>query len=352
MKPEEKIAAIIPTYNSRGYLELLIRKLADFSGLIDEIVVVNDGSTDSTSVYLGELRETWASDVVLRLVENPTNKGRYESRLVGAKSTDCSHLIFCDVRLDVSFENIKSIRKLLEQWCCLMPMIAIDEFRSIYSLYWKRTHQWLFPKNYVFDGEGLVINLENFERYTKGTGGLVCLKSDFLGACESMQGGHVLSDDIFLLKFLAEKRGVFVSPTYTIDWEPRQNLLEFAMRMFERGPGFVEYNLVNVRSRFFRIFFIGLLLVCSFYFLLVWFGQGFWFSILLLGSLLFSVLLWQAFSFCKTLQEFARLLPLHVVVVGMLSLGIGWGVLVQLRLLPRIRPIGSRPAPSSLSNQK
>jgi hypothetical protein len=71
---------IIPNYNGRRYLPRLMETVTGQSRPPDEIIVVDDGSTDDGVPYL---REHWPR---VRLIENPRNRGFAASCNVGIRA--------------------------------------------------------------------------------------------------------------------------------------------------------------------------------------------------------------------------------------------------------------------------
>ena len=86
-----KIAAIVPAYNELDRITKVLDaiKAAD---LIDEIVVVSDGSTDGTY-------ELVAADPTVKAVKLETNAGKGGAMRAGAMNTDADVVLFLDADL-------------------------------------------------------------------------------------------------------------------------------------------------------------------------------------------------------------------------------------------------------------
>ena len=56
-----KISLLIPSYNEEKSLEKSIKSALSQTRALDEIIVINDGSTDSTEVILKKLSDTQCS---------------------------------------------------------------------------------------------------------------------------------------------------------------------------------------------------------------------------------------------------------------------------------------------------
>jgi glycosyltransferase involved in cell wall biosynthesis len=85
-----KVAAIIPAYNEEKSIGPVVRAAKD-NNLIDEVIVVDDGSFDMTSVI--------AQDSGGRVVRTENNQGKGRALEKGVQSTDANILLFLDADL-------------------------------------------------------------------------------------------------------------------------------------------------------------------------------------------------------------------------------------------------------------
>jgi glycosyltransferase involved in cell wall biosynthesis len=97
-----KVAAIVPAYNEADRLGAVLEAIGN-AALVDEIVVVNDGSDDNTS-------EVAKSHDLVRLVELTENRGKGGAMHAGASNTDAEVILFLDADLiGITGEAIDSI---------------------------------------------------------------------------------------------------------------------------------------------------------------------------------------------------------------------------------------------------
>lgn len=85
-----KIAAIVPAYNEAKNIGSVLSVLTR-SPLIDEVIVVNDGSTDNTAEVAARYR--------VRVIDLPANVGKGGAMKIGANNTDAEILLFIDADL-------------------------------------------------------------------------------------------------------------------------------------------------------------------------------------------------------------------------------------------------------------
>lgn len=71
-----KISLLIPSYNEEKSLEKSIKSALSQTRALDEIIVINDGSTDSTEVILKKLSLSYPILNVVNLEKNTGNKSK------------------------------------------------------------------------------------------------------------------------------------------------------------------------------------------------------------------------------------------------------------------------------------
>lgn len=71
-----KISLLIPSYNEEKSLEKSIKSALSQTRALDEIIVINDGSTDSTEAILKKLSLAYPILNVVNLEKNTGNKSK------------------------------------------------------------------------------------------------------------------------------------------------------------------------------------------------------------------------------------------------------------------------------------
>ena len=76
-----KVSFVIPSYNSAAWLPHAVQSAMEQTYKYVEVIVVDDGSTDSTKEYLAWAQGRYGER--LKIVRNSKNKGRSASRNIG-----------------------------------------------------------------------------------------------------------------------------------------------------------------------------------------------------------------------------------------------------------------------------
>lgn len=316
-----------------SYLDELMHTL-DRSQTLDqlvEVLFVNDGSTDDSLERLEGLQKKFAK---IRIISSPTNRGRFEARYLGAKSAQGSHLLFLDARVSLTPEFGPALRHLFASHDSLMGTVRIDTNKSVYNLYWQRTHETLFRRSYRDAREGYQLTADNYESYLKGTTVFLCKKKDFVETCARFEGRPLHSDDTFLMREMVISTPIWVHESLAIEWEPRQQYWSFLRRLWERGPQFAEYHVLHRQGLYFFLF-VGWTLVLLATVVLLLLRPSLGLSLVIIGL---GVLAISTAIFARNPIEFLRMIPVHVGTILAYGLGALYGVAVNLNWVRKPAP--------------
>ena len=102
----KRITSIVSVFNEEKTVKNVIASLLNCK-LIDEIIVVNDGSTDGTSKILDQLFESHQ----FRYVKFDKNKGKSYAMVAGVENSTGEIIVFVDA--DIIGLNCEHIEKLI-----------------------------------------------------------------------------------------------------------------------------------------------------------------------------------------------------------------------------------------------
>ncbi len=102
-----KISVIIPTYEHAHTIKRCVDSVLAQSRKADEIIIVNDGSTDGTAEILSKL----PSSII---IHDQINQGAPKARNYGFKLSTGDYVLFCDADLIMDKDMLKSLELALE----------------------------------------------------------------------------------------------------------------------------------------------------------------------------------------------------------------------------------------------
>jgi dolichyl-phosphate beta-glucosyltransferase len=144
---------VIPAYNEGQRLAPSLEKVLAYvhqQGWDAEVIVVNDGSRDNTAEIV---REFAAKDPLLRLVENPGNRGKGYAVKNGMLSARGEIIVFSDADLSSPIEEMPKLLEALEAGADIA--IGSRWLRSELQIHRQSLHRQLFGR--VFNGLNRVI---------------------------------------------------------------------------------------------------------------------------------------------------------------------------------------------------
>jgi glycosyltransferase involved in cell wall biosynthesis len=294
--------------------------------ICDEIILVNDASRDNTEGLINSLTESIDLTGKLRQITFKKNKGRFIARFEGALASSTSHILFLDSRIEFTSKSTSNLVELVKSFDVIQGTIQIPIEESIYNLYWDRSHRLIFKKNFQNQMNGFWLSTKNFDDYTSGTGIFYCKRDIFLKAASSFESAP-LSDDLALLKKICEIQHIWVTQELEVIWRPRQDLFHFLKRLWERGPSFVSYHVINSTSKMKVPVYVGLFFFALNVIVLIT-NPKFWIQMVIieLGLIGFSVII-----FTKKPKEILKLYLLHILVILSFGFGVLRGLFIEGR---------------------
>lgn len=133
------ISVIIPVYNNEIYIEQCIQSVLEQSYRNIEIIVINDGSTDNTSIILKKLENI---DQRLKVIDSE-NHGVSHARNLGLKNAKGEGIIFVDSDDYLCKDCIKKSIKYFNDFDMIMYGYNVIEESKIKKYIYKRKNTFI-----------------------------------------------------------------------------------------------------------------------------------------------------------------------------------------------------------------
>lgn len=104
------IAAVVPVYNVEEYLEECLESICNQTEPFDEVILINDGSTDNSKLICEKFYEK--NDNVFLI--NQENAGLSEARNAGIKAASSQYIVFIDSDDCIKNDTVEKLIKELE----------------------------------------------------------------------------------------------------------------------------------------------------------------------------------------------------------------------------------------------
>jgi glycosyltransferase involved in cell wall biosynthesis len=251
MKP--KLSVVMPVYNEASYLpatiEALLRSL-DRSSFDAELIVVDDGSRDGS----GDIaRKAVGGSIPIDVVTQP-NSGRFEARSAGAARAVGEWLLLLDARVRIQADALAYVEhRVREGRIVWTGHVDVATAGNPYGEFWKLLAE-LAWSDYFDNPRDTSFGVEDFDRFPKGTGCFFAPLEVVREAVQAFQSAYSetrhANDDTPLIRWIAERERINISPGFACDYRPRTSFGGFVRHSFHRGIVFLDGH-GRPASRFF-----------------------------------------------------------------------------------------------------
>jgi glycosyltransferase involved in cell wall biosynthesis len=252
---EVSLSVVVPVFNEASHLPETIEALIgalDGSGFEAELVLVDDGSTDGSA----DVAAYSANDRLPLRVLTQSNRGRFEARRAGLDVAVGEWALLLDGRVQIDRRSLSYVHDRLPSGSDVWTAhVNIDVDGSPYATFWKLLAE-LAWSDYFDQPRETSFGAEEFDRYPKGTTCFFAPRHLLLDAVASFRSRYSdlrhANDDTPLLRWIAERRPINVSPGFACTYRPRTTPAAFMRHAFHRGVVFIDGH-GRSESRFFPV---------------------------------------------------------------------------------------------------
>ena len=245
------LSVVIPVYNEEAWIGRSVAAVldaADRANALVEVIVVDDGSTDTTPAVVDAL-----ADTRVRRISQP-NSGRMVARLTGVEACSHSRMLLLDARVIIQPDSLAWISEAVRLhpeatvWC---GHVDVETRGNPVAAFWSGITKigW---RRYISNPTLVSFGAEDFDAYPKGTGTLLIDRDYFIelvGSFESLYDEqHLSSDDTRLLRRAASARRIWLSPDFAFTYNGKSGIRGFRRQAFFRGTTFVDSYLGQSRT--------------------------------------------------------------------------------------------------------
>ncbi|AYF99519.1 glycosyltransferase family A protein [Protaetiibacter intestinalis] len=246
-----ELSVVIPTFNAAPWLSSTLDAMIEAvvrSGMTAEIIVVDDGSTDETSLVLEGFRERTV--VPLRVISQ-NNRGRFLARWAGVSAAAAHRVLLLDARVVLDAGSLAHVaaHPEVESW---NGHVVTDPATPLVGRFWEVPTS-VFWRHYLARPRPIDITSQLFDRVPKGTGCLIIGRDEYLRVAREEwpdeATAHLVSDDTKLLRSLVASAPLRLDPGFAAVYRPRTSVPSFLSHAFTRGTLFVDSYAGTTRGR-------------------------------------------------------------------------------------------------------
>ena len=250
------LTVILPTYNSAAWLPETIAHLREAvrrAAWPDvEIVIVDDGSTDETAALLAADSGTPALTVI-----GQENAGRFRARETGLRAARGELVLFIDARVHAHPESLAFVAAQLRghpERRIWNGHVVTASGASMVTRFWDAV-TFLAWRRYLRRPTLTSYGAADYDYFPKGTTFFLAPRESLLEAAAAFESSFEdlrhANDDTLMIRPLAERHRIFISPDFSCTYHPRDSARKFVAHSFHRGTVFVD-GYYRPGTRFYR----------------------------------------------------------------------------------------------------
>lgn len=236
------LSVVLPAFNEAAHLAATVDALVvavERSGFSAELVVVDDGSTDAS----GDVALSAVADRMLARVLCQPNSGRLAARRRGLGDASSELVLLLDGRVRIEPDSLLFVRDRIAAGDRVWTGHVHVESESPLGEFWSLLSD-LAWRDYFDDPRTTSFGIEEFDRFPKGTGCFLAPRELLVEAFDEFRSGYSdprhANDDTPVLRHIAQRHDIHVSPQFACRYTPRESLESFFRHSVHRGVVFLD----------------------------------------------------------------------------------------------------------------
>lgn len=237
------LSIVMPVRNEAEHLAATIDAVVEavaHSAFDAELVVVDDGSMDGSPEAA---REALGGRLPFRILAGQ-HAGRFKARQLGVGSATREWVLLIDSRIRLHPYALRYVSDNIGDEAVVWNGHVVPDLRGspfgafgnvLVHLAWAR---------YFADPKATNYGADDFDHFPKGTSCFLAPRALLLEAMSvfrpRVSDWRLVSDDTQLIRWIAERRRIHLSPEFGCDYQPRTSLSSFLRNAFYRGSTFFD----------------------------------------------------------------------------------------------------------------
>jgi glycosyltransferase involved in cell wall biosynthesis len=249
------LSVVMPVYNEAAHLPATIDALAEAvsrSELSAELVLIDDGSSDDSA----DVARTAATGRLPVEVIDRARDGRFKARQAGVVAATSEFVLLLDARVRLHPDSLRFLADALSPEAPVWNGHVIPQTEGNPFGAFGNVLVHLAWSVYFDDPRPASFGLEDFDNFPKGTGCFVAPRTLLLQAMEEFEprvsDWRLVSDDTQVIRWIAARHRIHLSPDFGCDYQPRTSLRAFVGNALYRGSTFLDGH-GRRESRFFPL---------------------------------------------------------------------------------------------------
>ena len=239
----ETLSVVMPVFNEASHLPATIDALVDAvegCGFDTDLVLVDDGSVDGSA---DAVATALANRLPLTVVKQP-NRGRFEARRAGLDAARGTWVLLLDGRVRIETGALAFVRGRVTAGDTVWTShVHVADRGNPFGVFWRLLAE-LAWRDYFDNPRTTSFGAADFDRFPKGTTCFLAPRELLIDAFDAFESGFAdmrnANDDTPLIRWIAHRTPIHVSPSYASSYAPRTRLRPFVRHAFHRGVVFVD----------------------------------------------------------------------------------------------------------------